>query len=87
MAILKVIESSEAGAVGKTYELKGREATIGRGKDNDVVLDDAAASRLHCRIVLNQQGFLLVDANSANGTWARQQRVTSCSSGGPDPDR
>lgn len=76
MAILRVIEASDPASVGKTYELKGREATVGRGKDNDVVLDDAAASRLHCRIVLNQQGFLLVDANSANGTWVRQQRVT-----------
>lgn len=76
MAHLRVIEAQDPASVGQTHELKARETTIGRGKDCEVVVDDAAASRNHCKVVQSPQGYLLVDANSANGTWVRQQRVT-----------
>lgn len=76
MAHLRVIEAQDPASVGQVHDLKARETTIGRGKDCEVVVDDAAASRNHCKIVSSPQGYLLVDANSANGTWVRQQRVT-----------
>jgi adenylate cyclase len=42
--------------------------TIGRGPDNDLVLDDPLASRRHAHLELRQGKFLLID-NSTNGTF------------------
>jgi putative peptide zinc metalloprotease protein len=44
--------------------------TIGRGVDNDVVLNDASVSRQHARVVRDAGGFQLEDLNSFNGTTA-----------------
>lgn len=42
--------------------------TLGRGPDNDLVLADRMASRLHGRIERRRDKFVLVD-QSSNGTW------------------
>ncbi len=42
--------------------------TIGRGVDNDVVLDDPSVSRHHVRIVRGPEGFAIQDLDSFNGT-------------------
>ena len=41
---------------------------IGAGSSNDVVLDDAHASRFHCEIRRTDEGWLLRDLGSTNGT-------------------
>lgn len=43
-------------------------ATIGRGKDNDLVVDDPMASRHHAHIQLRNGKFVLTD-QSTNGTY------------------
>ncbi len=52
--------------------------TIGRGQENTIVVDDRMISRHHA--VLEREGYraLLRDLGSANGTWARQGRVSQC---------
>ncbi len=41
---------------------------IGRNKDNDIVLDHAAVSGRHARIVITPSGLVLEDLGSTNGT-------------------
>ena len=58
-------------------DLGGRELTIGRGRQNDIVLDDPdkIVSRFHAELRPVDAGWVLVDLNSQNGTWVDAQRV------------
>ena len=44
--------------------------TLGRDAQNDVVIADRKASRMHARIERRRDKFVLVD-HSSNGTWYR----------------
>ena len=76
MAFLKVLESPDPALKDQTIPITGKEVLIGRGKENTLVLEDHAVSRHHARIVEEPEGHLLVDNNSANGSWVNGQRVT-----------
>jgi hypothetical protein len=56
----------------------GRGITVGRTGNNDVVLDDGSVSRFHAWFarVEGQEGFLLTDAGSKNGSWVGGARLT-----------
>ena len=58
-------------------ELGRRELKIGRGQQNDVVLDDPdkVVSRFHAELRPDDGGYVLIDLNSQNGTWVDEQRV------------
>src|SRR3990170_2385238 len=45
------------------------EVKIGAMEDNDLVLRDETVSRYHCKIVQEDQSYLLVDLGSTNGTF------------------
>lgn len=49
--------------------------TIGRTADNAVIIDDRLASRVHCEIRWSQQGYLIRDLQSRNGTTLNQDPV------------
>lgn len=50
--------------------------SIGRDKENIIVLDDHFTSRRHCRIQRKEnEGFILQDMNSRNGTFLNGGRV------------
>ena len=55
---------------GKSYDysLTKVETNIGRGKDNDIMLVDGTVSRNHAKIIKVDEGFLLIDLGSFNGT-------------------
>jgi len=59
-----------------TVPFPGDEIAIGRGADNDVVIDDAKASRRHCVISHAKGTFRVRDLDSHNGTWMGQDRVS-----------
>lgn len=40
--------------------------SIGRGKENDLVLDDLCVARQHCRIVMKNQVYMIEDSGSRN---------------------
>jgi len=53
-------------AAGLDVELRGRVATLGRGEDCDVVIDDPMVSRTHARVLVGAH-VEIVDAGSSNG--------------------
>jgi len=62
----------------KDYQLEnGYSLTIGRRKDNDVVVDNLAVSGHHAKIDSVDNGFLLLDLKSLNGTFVNERRVDS----------
>lgn len=50
---------------------------IGRGLDCDVVINDAKASRRHCRLTRGEKAFVLEDLGSRNGTYVDGERITA----------
>lgn len=63
------ITISEPGKTPQPYRLKtDRELTkIGRGSDNDIVLETGSASTYHCMMKRVDGGFILEDNDSTNG--------------------
>lgn len=66
MAFLLTI--AEGKGRGQKFQFDAERVTIGRGAENDVVLDDAGVSRTHARIERQVAGWMLLDNGSANGT-------------------
>ena len=53
---------------GQRFSFETADVTIGRGAENDVVLNDAGVSRTHARIQKQGAQWLLLDNGSSNGT-------------------
>jgi DNA-binding NtrC family response regulator len=51
------------------------EVLIGSMDNNDVVLGDDTVSRYHCRITQEDNGYVLVDKGSTNGTFINKVRI------------
>jgi DNA-binding NtrC family response regulator len=49
--------------------------SVGTAEDNDVVLEDETVSRHHCRILQEDEHYLLVDRGSTNGTFLKGVRI------------
>lgn len=49
--------------------------TIGRGRDNAMVLDDMLVSRQHVRISVDDEGLVIEDLGSRNGTFVNGRRI------------
>lgn len=62
---------------GQLFLITDEPLTLGRGPTNDVVLEDAAASRVHAELRRNRDGVVLKDLGSGNGTFVNGTRVTS----------
>jgi hypothetical protein len=52
-------------------------ATIGRGQENTIRLDDLSVSRRHARIAYRQGGYWLSDLGSMGGTWVDGTRLNA----------
>ncbi len=64
---------------GRMQELPIRRdrVVIGRQTDCDVRVPAAGISRHHCEVVQDDDGLLINDLGSSNGTWVNQERVES----------
>lgn len=63
---------------GKTTVFRiraGKVLTVGRDTKNDIVLEDAQASRNHARIEYDGKAFRITDLNSSNGTFLEGARL------------
>jgi len=61
--------------VGDTYRLDKQELTIGRDVESDVFLDDVTVSRKHAVVAAREDGFIVKDAGSLNGTYLNRVQV------------
>jgi len=62
---------------GSRFVLESDVVTVGRHPDSDIFLDDITVSRRHVEIVPTDDGFLVRDAGSLNGTYLNRQRIDS----------
>jgi pSer/pThr/pTyr-binding forkhead associated (FHA) protein len=61
---------------GQKFNLDKDRITIGRAANNDIVVQDEAASSQHCYISRRGDRYLLHDLNSTNGTMLNMQPIT-----------
>ncbi len=67
-AVLTVLEAGDQDMIGRRYAFTGQ-ITIGRGADNDIVLQDTYVSHHHACITLVNNQFVAEDLQSANKTF------------------
>ncbi len=65
------------GIIGTAYALESAEIHIGRDAQNDIVITEADISRRHARLTRSENGYLLEDLGSTNGTFVNGQRLTA----------
>jgi len=53
----------------QVYSLDKKEHTIGRHSSNDIVINDVLASKYHAALTQTEDGYLIVDLGSRNGTY------------------
>lgn len=63
--------------LGKQYPLNKEEIVIGRGDDNDIVLDMDNVSRRHAKVVSRKEGYFVEDLGSTNGSYVNDDEVKS----------
>lgn len=61
---------------GEVFILCGNTVSIGRSRGNDIRLEAPNASRHHADLVLYEDGWAIVDANSSAGTTLNGERIT-----------
>jgi pSer/pThr/pTyr-binding forkhead associated (FHA) protein len=50
--------------------------TLGRHRNNDIVINDPKVSSFHARIDRSSEGFVLVDLKSRNGSFVNGKRIS-----------
>ena len=70
-----VIYAAEPGLLGKRYVLEKAPVRIGRGGDNQIVLEGDSVSRRHCHFDRRQGVWHIVDDGSTNGTFLNEEQV------------
>jgi hypothetical protein len=60
-----------------TFTIARPGATVGRGQENTIRLDDLSVSRKHARIAYRQGGYWISDLGSMGGTWVDGTRLTA----------
>lgn len=60
----------------KTIESDKHEIIIGRNAENDIVIENLAVSKLHARIVKQDEAYYIEDLHSTNGTYLNKIRIT-----------
>lgn len=74
---------TKGSAIGRDHAVT-TECVVGRGADADFVLEDTNASRRHCRILIDGDGYAVEDLGSRNGTFVNGTRVQRQSIGDGD---
>lgn len=65
----------EQGKAETSFPLSKDSATLGRHRNNDVVITDPKVSSFHARIDRNADGHVILDLKSRNGTFVNGRRV------------
>jgi len=62
---------------GRVFEVTSPLTHIGRGAHNDVVLADGSVSDAHAKLQQRDDGWVLVDVGSTNGTYVGGRKLTA----------
>ena len=73
MSRLTIIKDGNETSVPLTRETH----TLGRHRNNDIVVSDPKVSSFHARIDRGLDGFTVVDLKSRNGTYVNGRRIES----------
>ena len=73
---MPVLVGISADYLGKTFELKDDEISVGRTDANTIPLNNASISSQHCVLRKRENGYLLKDLDSTNGTRVNGQQIT-----------
>jgi len=60
---------------GEVYPLEEDEIIIGRGEENGIVLNIPEVSRTHAVLSKSEQGYMIKDLGSTNGTFVDKKKV------------
>jgi len=66
---------TEGVVAGSRFLLSAGKMTIGRDDDNDIAVSDKTISRRHAAFVREENGYELIDEQSANGVFVNNLRV------------
>ena len=72
-ACLVVIHAPVQTDLGRRYVLDKKVTTIGRGRDNDIVLPSDCVSRRHSRLEQRDDQLHVIDLQSTNGTYVNDE--------------
>ena len=59
-----------------TYRLRPGKMSMGRARDNDIIITDLLASRHHAELYIDHGGVTVTDLGSANGVFVNGRRVS-----------
>jgi diguanylate cyclase (GGDEF)-like protein len=62
---------------GRSVRITKDSASIGRGAENDVQIDESSVSKRHAMIFKTPKGYLIEDLRSQNGTWIDGSLIAS----------
>ena len=71
---LVVLHSPVQSELGRRHSLDREITTIGRGRDNDIILPSDCVSRRHVRLERRGEAIYIVDLASTNGTFINDER-------------
>ena len=71
---LKVL-SGPTEQINQLYELQHDILTMGREAGNDIILIENGVSRFHCNLVQYDDGYVIEDLGSTNGTYLNDVKV------------
>jgi hypothetical protein len=60
---------------GEVYPLEADEVIIGRGEENGIVLNIAEVSRQHAVLTRSEEGYMIKDLGSTNGTFVDKKKI------------
>jgi two-component system, cell cycle response regulator len=72
---LLLIHNRNGLPLGRTTRLRGPCVRIGRGEENEIVLDEDRVSRMHAYLELHGDRWVIRDEGSANWTWLADTRL------------
>jgi signal transduction histidine kinase len=72
VALLEVIRGNVA---EKIHFLRGRSYTLGRARQNDLCLNEPSISKVHARILFDQERFFIEDQGSLHGVYVNAAKT------------
>jgi len=71
----RFLEWTDADGSAKRWDLSGHEVVLGRKPSSDLVFTQAFISGHHAKLLDGEEGLVLVDLESTNGTFLNGQRI------------